>query len=93
MIVRLHGRGVLIMPEDARFAELAARFPGHSGTRGIVLVEVTRVSDSCGWGVPHFEFTEDREALEKWAAGKGPEGLADYHRQKNARSIDGLPAL
>jgi hypothetical protein len=39
-----------------------------------VRVALDRVSTSCGFGVPSFEFDSDREALERWALGKGPEG-------------------
>ena len=36
------------------FADLTAQFPEYEGTRSIVLVEVSRISDSCGYGVPCF---------------------------------------
>jgi len=93
VIVRLHGRGTVLTENDPQFAPLAAQFPEHPGTRSIVYVQVIRVSDSCGWGVPHFEFKAERDALEKWALNKGPEGLAAYREQKNRQSIDGLPSL
>lgn len=92
-IVRLHGRAEVIPTEDARFAALAATFPPHPGLRSIVHIRVERVSSSCGWGVPVMTFSADRDGLEKWAATKGPEGLAEYREKKNAASIDGLPAF
>jgi len=92
-IVRLHGRGEVIAPEDRRFAALAVTFPPHPGLRSIVNVQVERVSTSCGWGVPKMRLEGYRDGLEKWAAGKGPDGLAKYRAQKNAKSIDGLPAF
>jgi hypothetical protein len=94
-IVRLHGHGETIAPDDARFDALRARFPDapDGSVRTIVLVHVTRVSDSCGYGVPLFRYEGERPQLAAWAARKGPDGLARYQRDKNALSIDGLPAL
>jgi hypothetical protein len=94
-IVRLHGRGETVTPDHARFDALRARFPDapDGSVRAIVVVHVTRVSDSCGYGVPLFRYEGERPQLPAWAARKGPEGLARYQRDKNALSIDGLPAL
>jgi len=90
-IVRLHGQGEVIPLTDDRFAELASHFPPNPGTRSIVRIKVTRVSTSCGFSVPYMDFKQDRETLDKWAASRGVEGLAEYRAEKNVRSIDGLP--
>jgi predicted pyridoxine 5'-phosphate oxidase superfamily flavin-nucleotide-binding protein len=92
-IVRLHGRGEAIEPSDARFAALAARFPPAAGTRAVILVRVERASDSCGYGVPLYEYRSERTQLAAWAAKKGSDGLVQYQKDKNAASIDGLPGL
>jgi hypothetical protein len=92
-IVRLHGTGRVVTPASADWPGLHARFPAHPGARAIVDVQVTRVSDSCGYGVPTFEQAAQRTALPRWTQNKGPEGLPRYRREKNAFSIDGLPAF
>ncbi len=92
-IVRLHGRGDVISPGHPEFDSLRAQFPDHAGTRSFVKIDVTRVSDSCGFGVPLLDFRADRDALGQWAESKGPVKLQEYRREKNARSIDGLPGL
>ena len=92
-IVRLHGRGTVLLPGEERFAELAGLFPDNPGTRAIVHIEVTRVSDSCGYSVPLYDFKEQRDVLDKWAEKQGPEKLQTYRATKNARSVDGLPAF
>ena len=92
-IVRLHGRGEAIAKEDARFERLSALFEPNPGARAVVRVQVTRVSTSCGQSVPLMDFRENRDTLDKWAAAKGPDGLSQYRRDKNALSIDGLAAL
>ncbi|WP_439594278.1 pyridoxamine 5'-phosphate oxidase family protein [Microbacterium sp.] len=92
-IVRLHGRGRVVLPGDELFARVESEHPGHVGARAVIVVDVTRVADACGWGVPIMEFVEERDVMRPWAEKKGPEGIARYQAQKNARSIDGLPAL
>lgn len=91
MIVRLHGTGEVIYPTNPDFARLVAHFPGQAGVRAIMKVSVTRISDSCGHGVPLMEFVARRDLIEKWSAVKGPQGLAEYRAAKNSASIDGLP--
>lgn len=94
-IVRVHGRGEVVVAGDPRFEELAGRFPAPAGTgtRAIVVVEAERISDSCGYGVPLMDFTGFRDAMVKWEDQKGPEGLAAYRAENNAVSLDGLPGL
>lgn len=92
-IVRLHGTGTVIFADQPDFAALVAQFPPHAGTRALIRLAVTRVSSSCGYGVPFMSFAGERDTLQTWATNKGPERLADYRRQKNALSIDGLPAV
>lgn len=92
-IVRLHGRGHVVLADDPRYEELTALFPANPGARAIVHVAVTRVSTSCGFGVPLYDFRGPRETLDRWAANKGPENLAAYRAAKNQVSIDGLPAF
>ena len=92
-IVRLHGHGTAVTPASAQWPELKAQFPDHAGARSVMDIAVTRISDSCGYGVPTFSQPRQRPALDRWTENKGPEGLPAYRRQKNARSIDGLPAF
>jgi pyridoxamine 5'-phosphate oxidase-like protein len=92
-ILRLHGHGRVVESHEAQFTALAAQFPTYESPRSIILVELTRVTDSCGYGVPLFRYEGEREQLFAWARKKGPEGLREYRQQKNRRSLDGLPGL
>lgn len=92
-IVRLHGRGTVITPEHARFVEMTAHFPANPGTRAFIHVAVRRVSASCGFSVPFFDYREHRTTLDDWAAKQGPEKIGEYRAGKNQKSIDGLPAF
>jgi hypothetical protein len=92
-IVRLHGHGTVITSSDDRFPEFSSRFPANPGTRAFVHVAVSRVSDSCGFSVPLFDFRSHRDTLDRWAAKQGPEALKSYRVAKNQNSIDGLPSF
>ncbi len=92
-ILRVYGRGTVVEPEQKEFTGLAARFPEYEGTRSIILVEVSRVSDSCGFGVPLLEYKGERTQLSAWAHKLGPEALRKYRQEKNYQSIDCIPGL
>lgn len=92
-IVRLHGRGRVVVPDDAEFVELAQRFPRHLGTRSVIVVDVDRIADSCGYAVPRMDYIADRDVLDLWSEKKGPQGLVAYRAERNAVSLDGLPGL
>jgi hypothetical protein len=99
-ILRLYGRGRAVLPGDADWAELASRFSTNDGQgadrrdrRAIIVVEVDRIADSCGYAVPVMELTEERDLLARMAERQSPDELAAYRAKNNAASIDGLPAL
>ncbi|WP_062073357.1 pyridoxamine 5'-phosphate oxidase family protein [Demequina sediminicola] len=93
MIARIHGRAEVITRDTPEWDEMASRFPDKPGARAIIVVTADRISDSCGMSVPLLEYRSDRDQLDRWARGKGDEGLRDYRDRKNATSLDGLPAL
>ncbi len=93
-IVRLYGQGHVVAATDPGFAELAGRFPDrHAGPRAVVVVELERISDSCGYSVPRLAMVEERDVLDRSNERRGPEKLRHYRARKNAASIDGLPAF
>jgi hypothetical protein len=92
-IVRLHGRGEAILPDQADYETLLQLFPGNPGIRSIIRVKIERISDSCGYGVPLMDFRAERENLERWTLAKTGEELYVYQQQHNTSSIDGLPGL
>jgi hypothetical protein len=92
-IVRLHGRGESIEPGHDDFKSLRKAFPDTLGLRSFIRVQLTRISDSCGFGVPMYEFRGERSQLKEWAERKGEASLVNYRQEKNSRSIDGLPGV
>jgi hypothetical protein len=81
-ILRLHGTGEILPEEDA-----------GGGVRGVIRVHVERIADSCGFGVPLMEFVATRLQRDLWLDRKGEQGVRDYVEERNAVSIDGLPAF
>ncbi len=89
-IVRLSGRARVTTCDEPGFHELAEPFAALTGARSVISVDVDRVSDSCGYGVPRMELVEQRDRLLTWAESRGDTGLRDYRAERNRRSIDGL---
>jgi hypothetical protein len=63
-IVRLHGHGMVVTEGHSHYHQLIGKFPPNVGTRSIIHVGVSRISDSCGYVVPLYEFKEPRDFLE-----------------------------
>ena len=92
-IVRFHGRGDVLEPRHPEFSKLRALCQPEPAGRAVIRVAVTRISDSCGHGVPLYQFDGHRTQMAAFAERKGPEGLRQYMEQKNRVSLDGLPGL
>lgn len=93
-ILRLHGRGRVLRPDDPGFAALAPRFNlAHPGLRTIIEVDVERISDSCGFAVPYLDLVSERPVLDNVHATRTPQEWAQRVNGVNAKSLDGLPAL
>lgn len=92
LIHRFHGRGEALIKGTPEYDALIGHFEELPGTRSIIRVSVDRISDSCGYSVPLYDYKADRDGLLKWAATKGPEGIANYQKENNAISVDGIPS-
>jgi hypothetical protein len=94
-IVRLHGRGHFVLPGDPQFDALRPRFAKDRelGQRSIVVVDVDRIADSCGYSVPFMDYVGDRDVLDRSQERRPQEYFVEYGARKNAESIDGLAAL
>lgn len=92
-IVRLHGTGEVITSGMPSYDRLRDLFPNYPGARAVVRADLIRISDSCGYAVPRYDYSGERDALIRWAESKGADGLTQYRREKNVRSLDDLPGL
>ena len=91
MILRIYGKGSVIHPKHEKWSELIGLFPDLGGKRQIIDVEVEMVMTCCGMSIPLYDFKDERRELDDWAKGKGEDGIKDYWKEKNEKSIDGLP--
>jgi hypothetical protein len=93
LIVRLYGRGRVVEPGDPEWGGLIANFPHYPGVRSVVVADVERIADSCGYAVPLYEYKGERSQLIDYANKKGAEGLEEYKARKNRASIDRIAGL
>lgn len=96
-IVRVHGRGEVVLRDDPRWVDLVPRFGDADGPglRSVIVVTAERVSDSCGYAVPLMDYREERSLHADFFGRKDEDEFATYCAAKefNRASIDGLPAL
>ena len=94
-IIRLHGQGRTVLADDPEFAELREHFGKERtvGQRSIVVVDLSRIADSCGYSLPLMDFRADRDVLDKVQEHNGDDYYPKYWQDHNACSIDGLPAM
>jgi hypothetical protein len=94
-IVRLHGRGRSVRPTDDGFPALRAAFSKDRdlGLRSIIVADVDRIADSCGFSVPLMDNARDRDVLDRAQERRDEAYFEEYGATRNARSIDGLTGL
>lgn len=91
LILRLYGKGEIVHQNSEKWDDLAKNFDDYAGMRQIIVLHVESLQTSCGFGIPVYEYKEDRTTLLDWAENKGEDGIEKYWREKNVTSIDGLP--
>ncbi|KAF9292725.1 hypothetical protein BGZ88_006213 [Linnemannia elongata] len=100
-ILRLFGRGHVCRvdtPEyqrlyDAHYRGTSPDFEAIEGKRSIIVITVEKVGISCGFGVPYYEYKENRPTLLNYWGKKTEDQVADYWVKKNKQSVDGLPGM
>lgn len=92
-IVRFHGKAQVFEKGTPGFQSLMVHFEPRPGMRSIIYATVTRVSDSCGYGVPRFQYMGERDTLVNYWENKGETATDEYQRTQNAKSLDGLEGL
>ncbi|MEL7030421.1 MAG: pyridoxamine 5'-phosphate oxidase family protein [Pseudomonadota bacterium] len=93
-IFRFYGRGEAMTPDRSEFEALAELFDAEMlGVRSIIRIDVTRIADSCGYGVPRYDFVDQRPSLPNYYRNAGVQKMRDFAETANAESLDGLPGL
>ena len=93
MFCAFEGAPLIVRLNEEEFSTIQQLFTPRSGVRAYIKINLTRVSDSCGYSVPLYEFKQDRDVLDKWFDRKGEDGLVQYQKENNQISLDGLKAL
>ncbi|WFR84816.1 pyridoxamine 5'-phosphate oxidase family protein [Arthrobacter sp. Y-9] len=89
-ILRLYGSARAVHRGDPEWDGLVALFPPLRGARNVFDLKIEMVQTSCGFGVPLYEFQEQRPLMDSWAERKGEDGLVAYQQEHNRFSIDGF---
>ncbi len=92
-IFRFYGKGEVFEAGTEEYAELIPQFEESIGARSIIRVEVDLIRDSCGYSIPFYDYTGERDVLSKWAESKGEEGIKQFQQENNRESLDGLPGV
>ena len=92
LILRLYGQGRVIKQTEKQWESLSSLFSPLPGQRQIIVLNIDSLQTSCGYGVPVYEFKQERPTLITWAKNKGQTGIKQYWQDKNQYSIDGLPS-
>mgnify|MGYP001074909950 CR=1 FL=1 len=93
LILRLYGEAIAVHSRDQKWSELESLFEPHPTARQYVDFSIELAQTSCGFGVPCYDFRQERDNMSKWIEAKTRKGEAieHYWREKNQRSLDGLP--
>ncbi len=93
--MRLHGRGRAVPRDAADFEGFARHFSGGLGVgeRSVIVVDVERISDPCGYGVRLMGFESHRPTMDQWSQRQGLDEIGEYWAQKNRVSFDDLDGI
>ena len=90
-ILRLYGKGFTVLRNSPDWEQYAPVFTIYPSIRQIIVADIDLVQTSCGFGVPMYEYKGDRDNHFLWAEKLGESGLNEYIKNKNLKSLDGLP--
>ncbi len=87
-ILRLYGQSTVIHSRDDGWDQAVALFPEDVGARQVFELEIELVLSSCGYGVPYYEYKDERPTLAKWAISHGRAGIEEYWEEENIKSLN-----
>lgn len=92
-IYRFYGSGRVLEPQDDGFEAMADKFGKMPAIRNFIIVDIDRIRDSCGYGVPFYDYQGERDSLPNFFQDKSVEEIVEYRIDRNEKSLDGLPGL
>jgi hypothetical protein len=90
MIIRLYGRGKVVLPGTTEWDDMITHFDILPGARQIIYAKIETVKTTCGFSVPYYSYNGERDTLLQWADNKSEQELEEYRKKKNSISMDGL---
>lgn len=93
MILRLHGQANVIEQSDEEWQQIRPLFPASRMARAVIKLSLIRIADSCGWGVPMYEFVGERDQYQRYSEQVDDSDLRHAQLETNMKSVNGLPGL
>ncbi len=90
-ILRLYCTARAIQEKDVEWEEYISNFSVSRAARQVFEVTIHNVNNSCGMGVPLYEFQNQREELTDFFDSRTKEKHTEYMKRKNQISFDGKP--
>lgn len=88
-ILRLYCKAKAIQEKDNDWEEYISHFPIKRAARQVFEVIIESVNNSCGMGVPLYEYTSQRKELSDYYDNSSKEEHIKYMKKKNQISFDG----
>ncbi|KAG0347034.1 hypothetical protein BG004_000259 [Podila humilis] len=98
-IMRLMGRGRVVRVDTPEFDTLMATYFKDSqleharGKRAIIVQDIYKISTSCGYAVPYYDYKGERETLIEVYGKRDARTITERWLLNNKFSIDGLPGM
>ncbi len=88
-ILRIYAQVNVIQEKDEQWAEYIGEFDDTKGARQVFELNIESVNDSCGWGVPLYEYQGQRTKLTNYYGSSTKEEHMEYMQKNNQVSFDG----
>lgn len=94
-IFRFYGEGEAIMRNNPEFDELISHWDVSDlrAVRSIIKLNVKRIRDACGFGVPFYEYKGFRPSIDRMKENITDDALRSALVGWNSESINGLPGI
>ncbi len=91
MIMRLYGKAKTLHERDEQWTNYTKHFPEYTSSRQIFILSLEMVQTSCGYAVPFYEFSGDRNTLIQIDEKVGKKGIIERQIKYNLRSFNNNP--
>ncbi len=88
-IMRIYAKVRVIQEKDAQWNEYINEFDKTEGARQVFELNIESINDSCGWGVPLYEYQGQRDILPNYYEKSTKEEHVAYMKKNNQLSFDG----